>query len=81
MVPRAALLMVTVLATMLVLVPSPAFAYLDPGTGSVLLQGLLATIAAVGATLGYYWRSFTNYFSPKNKDYRHSAKTPTNEKK
>ena len=32
-------------------VPS-AFAYLDPGTGSILLQGLIAALAAVGAFFG-----------------------------
>jgi len=28
----------------------PAYAYLDPGTGSILLQGLLAAIAGVMVT-------------------------------
>lgn len=34
----------------------PAYAYLDPGTGSVLLQGLLAGIAGGMAILKLYWR-------------------------
>lgn len=29
----------------LLLLPVPAFAYLDPGTGSLLVQGLIAAIA------------------------------------
>lgn len=33
----------------------PAYAYLDPGTGSVLLQGLLAGIAGGVAILKLYW--------------------------
>lgn len=35
---------------------SPAYAYLDPGTGSVLLQGLIAGVAAGTAaiSLNYY---------------------------
>ena len=29
----------------LLFVPVPAFAYLDPGTGSLLVQGLIAAVA------------------------------------
>jgi len=35
-------------------VPS-AFAYLDPGTGSMLLQVILGGIAAVGVALKLFW--------------------------
>ena len=35
---------------------SPAYAYLDPGTGSILLQGLLAAIAGATAAVGVYWQ-------------------------
>lgn len=37
------------------LVTFPAYAYLDPGTGSVLLQGLLAGFAGVVAVIKIYW--------------------------
>jgi len=40
------LLLVTVSALLLA-EPAPAFAYLDPGTGSMLVQSLLAALAAV----------------------------------
>ena len=33
----------------------PAFAYLDPGTGSMLLQVILGGIAAVGVALKLFW--------------------------
>lgn len=32
-----------------------AHAYLDPGTGSAILQGLIAAIAAVGIVVKLYW--------------------------
>jgi hypothetical protein len=32
------------------------FAYLDPGTGSMLVQLLVGGIAAVGVTAKFYWR-------------------------
>jgi hypothetical protein len=33
-----------------------AHAYLDPGTGSMILQVLVGAVAAVGAGVGIYWR-------------------------
>ena len=32
-----------------------AFAYLDPGTSSIILQAILGFLAAVGATITLYW--------------------------
>lgn len=33
----------------------PAHAYLDPGTGSMILQAIIGAIAVAGATLSVYW--------------------------
>lgn len=63
-------LLLTLATTILFM--SNAHAYLDPGTGSILLQGLLAGLLAVGA----FWRQLKawvqNLFSRKvheeNKD-------------
>ena len=41
-------------STLLLLSP-PVFAYIDPGTGSALIQGLVAAVAAVGVTIKLYW--------------------------
>jgi hypothetical protein len=35
---------------------APAWAYLDPGTGSILLQGIIAAIATVSVSISLYWR-------------------------
>ncbi len=32
-----------------------AYAYLDPGTGSVLLQVILGGVAAIGVIIKMYW--------------------------
>ena len=40
---------------------SPAYAYLDPATGSILIQGLIATIAAGWITSRLYWQRFKDY--------------------
>jgi len=45
-----------------------AHAYLDPGTGSMLLQGLIAGIAAASVVLGGYWSKVKAFFSSAPKD-------------
>ena len=40
-----------------------AYAYLDPGTGSMIIQALLGVLAAVGAYITLYWRKFKNLIS------------------
>ena len=39
-----------------------AYAYLDPGTGSIILQALIAATALVGSYLGFYWRKVKDFF-------------------
>lgn len=39
----------------LALLPINAFAYLDPGTGSAMLQGILGALAAIAMVLKLYW--------------------------
>jgi hypothetical protein len=43
------------LAIVLLTAVSPVQAYLDPGTGSMLLQVILGGVAAVGVALKLYW--------------------------
>ena len=45
-----------------IFVYSNAFAYIDPGTGSIILQGLIAGIAAAGATISIYWTKIKSFF-------------------
>ena len=42
----------------LVILPINAFAYLDPGTGSAILQGILGALAAIAVVLKLYWHRF-----------------------
>ena len=60
-VSRTALLLFLLLS-----LANPVYAYLDPGTGSMLLQGLLAGIMAAGVTIGIYWRRFKAFFTGSN---------------
>jgi hypothetical protein len=41
---------------------NPAQAYLDPTTGSILLQGLLAGIAGLTVVLRLYWSRVKTFF-------------------
>jgi hypothetical protein len=47
---------------------SPAFAYLDPGTGSMLLQGLIAGIAVFTSVLSIYWQKVKSFFVKQKTD-------------
>ena len=57
---RASLLLVVFLS--LSLVPHDAFAYLDPGTGSVILQGVIGALAAIAVILKLYWHRLLRFF-------------------
>jgi hypothetical protein len=45
-----------------------AAAYLDPGTGSMILQGLIAGIAVAWFTIKTYWYKFAGFFGKKKPD-------------
>lgn len=37
-------------------------AYLDPGTGSMVLQALVAAVAGIAITVNVYWKKITSFF-------------------
>ena len=42
--------------------PSIAYAYLDAGTGTMLLQGLVAALAGLAVVVRLYWRKIKRLF-------------------
>jgi len=52
--------------------PSAAYAYLDPVTGSFLLQGILAGLIALGVTFRKFWRRILERIGVASR--RHSIK-------
>lgn len=42
--------------------PGTAYAYLDPGTGSLMIQALIGAIAGVSVAIGLYWGKIKAYF-------------------
>ena len=52
----------------LLLMFTDAVAYLDPGTGSMLLQVILGGVAAVGVALKLYWHKLRVAFGMGKKE-------------
>ena len=55
--------------------PQPAFAYLDPGTGSILLQVVLGGTAGLGLIAKLYWGRIRRLFNLHKSDGK--KKQPT----
>jgi hypothetical protein len=53
----------------------PAYAYLDPGTGSALLQALVGGVALVAAVVAHRWHQLRSWFAGR----RTSADTHSRE--
>jgi len=56
-----------VFATLLVLVlaTTPAHAYIDPGSGSLFLQGMIAGVLALAFAIKNYWRNIRAWVAAK----------------
>ena len=50
------------LACTFILFPLSAQAYIDPGTGSLLLQGLIGAVAGVMVAASLYWSKIKHFF-------------------
>jgi F0F1-type ATP synthase membrane subunit a len=44
---------------------TPAYAYLDPGTGSILIQLLMGGVAGAMVIVKLYWQRVKDFFSSK----------------
>ncbi len=49
----------------LVLMPAPAMAYIDPGTGSFVIQGIIAAVVGAGFVVKMYWHRIKLLFTGK----------------
>jgi hypothetical protein len=70
------------LAVNLVGFSAAAHAYLDPGTGSILVQSLLAGIAGAAAVISLYWQRLKAFFvnmRKSSRDAHTSATSPDND--
>lgn len=55
---RFALILLAVLLLPLA-APAPAHAYIDPGTGSFVIQGIIAAVVGAGVALKMFWGRIT----------------------
>jgi hypothetical protein len=53
-----------------VAMPTNADAYLDPGTGSMIIQMIIGGIAAGLIGLKFYWHKITAFFKDRKKTSR-----------
>ena len=56
------------ITVLMLLIFTDAVAYLDPGTGSMLLQVILGGIAAVGVAIKLYWHKLRAAFGMAKKE-------------
>tara|TARA_Y100001970_G_C13990920_1_gene728176 strand:- start:331 stop:558 length:228 start_codon:yes stop_codon:yes gene_type:complete len=47
----------------IIIFPKYSYAYLDPGTGSIILQAIIGFIAAGITTISIYWSKFKSLIS------------------
>ncbi len=47
---------------------NPVFAYLDPGTGNIILQAIIGGIAAGATFISVYWQKLKNFFKKNKKE-------------
>lgn len=50
---------------LLIILPVTSFGYLDPGSGSLILQGAIGAIAVALATGKFWWYRLKSFFSSK----------------
>lgn len=50
-----------------IFINNKAYAYIDPGTGAIILQAILAAFAAGLVTIKIYWNKLKNFFKKKKK--------------
>ena len=57
-----------------------AEAYLDPATGSLILQYIIAGIAAVASTASFFWNKIRNFFVKRilKKEVKEESSKKTN---
>jgi energy-coupling factor transporter transmembrane protein EcfT len=54
-----------IMAVVLILLPAPALAYIDPGTGSFVIQGIIAVVVGAGLAVKMFWHRIKSVFTGK----------------
>tara|TARA_B100000579_G_C22196342_1_gene560916 strand:- start:296 stop:502 length:207 start_codon:yes stop_codon:yes gene_type:complete len=51
-----------------------ANAYIDPGSGSIIIQAIIGGLAAAGTTITIYWNKIKRFFSKNKKNSNDNKK-------
>lgn len=54
--------------TVVLIVPQAAHAYLDPASGSMILQAVIGGVAAAALAFKFYWRRIQAFFGYGSSD-------------
>jgi hypothetical protein len=54
-----------ILVALLLMPCTPALAYLDPGTGSFVIQGIIAAVVGAGFAIKMFWHRIKALFTGK----------------
>lgn len=65
--PSAPARAAALLAAALLLAPAAAHAYIDPGTGSFVIQGIIAAVVGAGVALKMFWGRITGALGGKRR--------------
>jgi hypothetical protein len=57
------LILLAALIGLAMLAPPPAYGYLDPGTGSLIVQATIAAVVGIGTAMKLYWGRIREVFS------------------
>ena len=70
---RSSAISLSIFVVLSILLPSKAYAYFDPGTGSMILQGLIAGLMGVLFTIKTYWTRIKNFIFRSKIDEKKKA--------
>ena len=73
---RPTILALTVLVFCLLSVPTAAFAYLDPTTGSMVVSAIVGIFASIALAVKTYWYKIKGFFRRNSKQDSTSRNTP-----
>jgi len=54
-----------ILVCLLLLTPGAAHAYIDPGTGSFVIQGIIAAVVGAGFAVKMFWKRIKAFLTGK----------------
>ena len=64
------------MALLLLLASQPAFAYLDPSTGSMVVSAIVGIFASIALAVKTYWYKIKGFFKRNRKAESGSKETP-----